>query len=85
MITPKDLQERLAEKPFRPFCVFMSDGSKHEVPHPEFAWVFSSSLFVGKSGELPFGLDAYVRQLSILHVSRIEPLAKAKARARAKK
>ena len=65
---------RLAAKPFQPFVVFLTDGSAHPVPHPEFAWVFQNSLFVGSEGDLPFGMDAAVSQLSILHISRLEPL-----------
>ena len=74
MITPRELQLRLTAKPFQPFVVFLTDGSAHPVPHPEFGWVFQNSFFVGEEGELPFGMDAAVRQLSILHISRIEPL-----------
>ena len=82
MITPEELRDRLSERPFQPFRVALSDGSLHDVPHPEFAWVFGQSLFVGKSGKLPYGLGDYARQLSILHLTRIEPLPAKKAPAK---
>ena len=85
MITPDELRERLSEKPFRPFRVALSDGSSHDVPHPEFAWVFGNSIFVGKSGKLPFGLGDYARQLSILHITRIDPLGAKRPATRKKK
>lgn len=75
MITPEMLRERLAERPFRPFCVYLSDQAKFEIPHPEFAWVLGRSLLVGIPGNLPFALGDTFRQLSILHITRIEPLA----------
>ena len=80
MITSKRIREYLTAQPFRPFRIFLSDGSHHDVPHPEFAWVFGNSLFVGEAGRNPLGLDDSVRQLSLLHLTRIEPLAKRKSR-----
>ena len=80
MINAREVREHLAGRPFKPFRVFLSDGSQHDIPHPEFAWVFGNSLYVGKTGDLPFGLDDFARQLSILHITRIEPLPKSKAR-----
>ena len=74
MISSRELRDRLTERPFRPFRVYSSDGSMHDVPHPEFAWVFGNSLYVGKTGDLPFGMDDYAKQLSILHLTRVEPL-----------
>jgi hypothetical protein len=45
----------------------------HEVPHPEFAWVFGGSLFVGKQGNGAKGGEGeWVTELAILHVNRIE-------------
>ncbi len=74
MITTKQVREYLHAKPFRPFRVFLSDGSKHDVPHPEFAWVFGSTIFVGIAGKSTKDPDDYVKQLSILHLTRIEML-----------
>lgn len=60
-------------RPFVPFRVYLSDGSKHEVPHPEFAWVFGGSMFVGKQGsDAKGGEGEWVTEVAILHVNRIE-------------
>jgi len=73
MITAKRIKELLTARPFVPFRVYLSDGSMHEVPHPEFAWVFGGSLFVGKQGNGTKGGEGeWVTELAILHVSRIE-------------
>ena len=74
MITVQKIRRYLQARPFRPFRLFLSDGSSHEVPHPEFAWVFGSSVFVGvasSSTEMPEDL---VKELSLLHVTRVEKL-----------
>ena len=80
MITARQIRAYLQAKPFRPFRLFLSDGSRHEVPHPEFAWVFGSTVFVGVAGKSTKALEDFVKQVSILHVTRIErtPAAKAK-------
>lgn len=81
MITPVRIRELLDACPFRPFRVFLSDGSRHDVPHPEFAWVFGGRLFVGipKRGGAHFA-DGQVKELAVLHLTRIEALASRKAK-----
>lgn len=76
MITSTRIRELLNARPFRPFRVFLSDGSKHDVPHPEFAWVFGGRMFVGiaKPGPSSSG----VKELAVLHLTRIEELAPGK-------
>jgi len=76
MITAAHIRELLEARPFQPFRIFVSDGSRHDVPHPEFAWVFGSRIFVGVPSDEPGGV---VKQLSLLHVSRIEPLRRDKS------
>ena len=72
MITAKQVRELITANPFKPFRVHLSDGSKHSVPHPEFAWVFGGSLFVGKPGTSGIDGTSHVRQLSILHISQVD-------------
>jgi hypothetical protein len=79
MIPARRIHKLLAAKPFKPFRVFLSDGSFHNVPHPEFAWVFGGSLFVGVAGKSGKPQDSFVEELSILHITRIAPLPPAKA------
>ena len=74
MITPRQIREHLSVRPFRPFRLFLSDASSHDVPHPEFAWVFGSSLFVGVSGRSSKHPEDYVKEIAILHITRIEKL-----------
>ncbi len=67
------------EPPFRPFRLFLSDGSRHEVPHPEFAWVFGGRVFVGVPTRSN-AVDGKVKELAILHLTRIEDLPERRTR-----
>lgn len=80
MITASRIRELLSETPFRPFRVYLSDGSHHDVPHPEFAWVFGSSIFIGLAAGSNGHVEHFVKELSLLHVSRIEKLRQIKLR-----
>ena len=79
MITARQIREYLQAKPFRPFRLCLSDGSSHTVPHPEFAWVFGSTVFGGVAGKSSKHPDEFVKQISLLHITRIEKLSAEKA------
>jgi hypothetical protein len=72
MIGAARIREKLRQTPFRPFRLFLSDGSFHDVPHPEFAWVFGGRVFVGLASRNGGGRQERVKELSILHLTRIE-------------
>ena len=74
MMTANRLRELLGRKPFRPIRLFLSDGSHHDVPHPEFAWVFGGRIFVGEPSDDAWDAEGRVKELAILHVTRIEEL-----------
>jgi hypothetical protein len=81
MISSGRIKELLNRKPFRPFRLFLSDGSGHDVPHPEFAWIFGGRVFVGipaRGGAE--GGGGRVKELSILHLTRIEELPARKSK-----
>lgn len=78
MITARNLRELLDARPFRPFRLFLTDGSSHHVPHPEFAWVFGGRIFVGEASGSDIETGTGVKQLSLLHVVRIEELPSGK-------
>ena len=80
MMTPARVRELINHRPFRPFRLCLSDGSQHEVPHPEFAWVYGGRVFVGTPGKDSLHEDGPLKELSILHVTRVEELSSPKAR-----
>jgi hypothetical protein len=72
MITAKNLRGRLAESPFRPFRICLGDGAEIDIPHREFAWVFGNRVFVGVAENGDVGADPRVREISDLHITRLE-------------
>jgi hypothetical protein len=65
------IREYLRSVPFRPFRVFLSDGSSYEVPHPEFAWITTNHFFIA-TGVDAEGLPTREVTCDMLHVTRIE-------------
>lgn len=80
MITVNRVREYLQATPFLPFRIFLSDGSHHDVPHPEFAWLIGARLYVARIVKDRGPMDPAVKELAVLHITRVEPLAKSKAR-----
>ncbi len=80
MITSSRIKEYLAATPFRPFRVWLSDCSHHDIPHPEFAWQIGTRLYVAKIVKDRGPSDPAVAELAVLHITRIEPLARAQAK-----
>jgi hypothetical protein len=76
MITARHVRAYLTRTPFIPFRICLSDQSHHDVAHPEFAWVIGPRIFVGEPGKDPLGSDTNVRELSDLHIARLDPLKK---------
>ena len=74
MITPARIVELLHRSPFWPIRVFLLDGSQHDIPHPEFAWVFGGQLFIGEPANGSPNADRRLNELAILHVTRVEEL-----------
>ena len=74
-MSPNDLSRSIRLEPFVPFRIYPTDGSHHDVPHPEmiFLGVRTSMLYVATSG----GSDFADRPMKIdnLHITRIVPLA----------
>jgi hypothetical protein len=82
MITARQIREHLGRTPFIPFRICLSDGSHHEIAHPEFGWVIGPRIFIGTPGRDRLGSDTSVREISDLHITRVEPLKKAGTKSR---
>jgi hypothetical protein len=74
---PSEILSHLRKQPFEPFRLFLSDGGKYDVRHPELALVSPHTVVVGLEplrDDMPHRL-AYCDPI---HVVRIEPLNGAK-------
>jgi hypothetical protein len=62
----------LRAAPFQPFRVFLSDGSVHDVPHPDFAFVSTNHFIIVKDVNSA-GTPRRTVMCDPVHVTRIEP------------
>jgi len=73
MFTAIHIKELMSTNPFRPFKIKMSDGSSHEVPNHDAAFVTRSFVEIGldlDKNEIP----GRIARCSILHIANIEDL-----------
>jgi hypothetical protein len=71
------IKESLSRRPFEPFRIRLSSGDSLEVRHPEHALMVRAGVYVAapdEKGELPEAAT----WCSLLRVTAIEPIAKAK-------
>jgi len=81
MITSTDLREQVKRLPFSPFRIWTSSGQFFDVLHPEFVMIGKRVVAVGKllqPGDDEFDL---LQQVSILHITALEPLEVGNAKA----
>jgi hypothetical protein len=66
----EELTELLAERPFNPLMIHMSNGRTHEIRHPENAIVgdYHVALLVVRDEE------ELIRVISLPHINEVEPL-----------
>ena len=67
-MAPVELFRKIAAKPFEPFRIVLSDGSGHEVKHPDGVMVGTRTSVLSSEGDQEIRIDN-------LHVTKIEPIA----------
>jgi hypothetical protein len=70
-MTKSELLELLAERPFTPMLIHMSNGRTHEIRHPENAIIgdFHVAIVAIRDGE------EVIRVISLPHINEVERLA----------
>lgn len=63
----------LKRAPFEPFTLYMSDGSRYDVRHPELVIVTPRAVHVGIPGDRNPRIAADVAVCALVHVTRLEP------------
>jgi len=71
MFTAKDIKELMETKPFRPFKIYLSDGSSYEVSNHDMALVSKNYVEVGIRPDTD-GIVERIVSCAILHISRID-------------
>ena len=77
----EEILQHVRRQPFRPFCVFVSEGATYDVRHPELIFVTRRDVIIALDegdGEVP-ERSAY---LDPVHITRIEPVNGRRKRSR---
>ena len=69
-MAPVELFRKIAAKPFEPFRIVLSDGSSHDVTHPELIAVGIRTSILGSVGEKDHRIDN-------LHITQLQPISRA--------
>ena len=72
-MTLQDFQKLLKSRPFQPFRMVTSSGERHEVRHPEMAFLLRTKILLGLDPDRT-GLADDWTMISLLHVTAIEPV-----------
>lgn len=72
-MAPVELFRKIAVRPFEPFRIVLSDGTRHDVTHPEQISVGTRTTTLGELGEKDVRIDN-------LHVTQLLPLTPAPAK-----
>jgi hypothetical protein len=72
-MTAEEIRDHLIRRPFMPFRAHLTDGSHHDVRHPEMAFLTRYSLEIAaeNQGDIP----ERVHYCSLLHIARVETLS----------
>ncbi len=73
-MSPEELRDALRQTPFEPFRLVMTDGTGHEIRHPDLLWVGRRSAMIGLTGDPAQTLYERAIRVDLLHVIRLEPL-----------
>ena len=71
MFTPKDILERVKQRPFMPIRIVTSAGQSFDVLHPDMIWVGTRDIHIGTPNtEYPEVYDAVTR-IALMHINTI--------------
>jgi hypothetical protein len=73
VITPMQIRELMQGRPFRPFRIWLSDGSHYDILNHDATFVTKNAVEVGLNID-PDGFAEYVTRCSILHIAKLEDL-----------
>ncbi|HJT77434.1 MAG TPA: hypothetical protein VJ739_09560 [Gemmataceae bacterium] len=74
----QDLLEFIRRRPFRPFRVYVTDGSAYEVRHPELCMPGARSVVVGlQAPGMPEPVYERAVHIDLIHITRLEPIESA--------
>jgi hypothetical protein len=73
----EDILALLRRRPFVPFLLHLTDGTSHEVRHPELLMPGARSLVLGIPADPAVAVYARTETIALVHVVRLQPLEQA--------
>lgn len=73
-MTAEELIELLAERPFQPLRLFLSDGRSRDIRHPEMAIVSDTIVAIGVPRDNEPRIATKITYCSLAHVVEAEPI-----------
>ncbi|MEM6334352.1 MAG: hypothetical protein AAF823_13530 [Planctomycetota bacterium] len=70
-MSPKDVQSFITAEPFRPFTIYLTDGSSHRVTLPDHAFVMAGVVYVGMEPDQD-NMPTYAKHINLRQITRIE-------------
>jgi hypothetical protein len=77
-MAPQDIRRHLQARPFRPFRLFITDGSTYDVLDPSVAYVDLAQVVIGINFDDATGLPLKSAYVAPNHVTRLEPMDEAR-------
>ncbi len=68
----EELREMLRRQPFVPIRLFLTDGTKYDVRHPEMAVLSRSTVAIGLEERPGAGIADRIVCVTLLHIVRVE-------------
>jgi hypothetical protein len=72
-MSPVVIRDALHERPFRPFFLVQTDGTRYEIRHPDSLFVGQTFAVVGLFGQQAQEFPERYITLDLLHIMRLEP------------
>jgi hypothetical protein len=76
-MAPEELRNAVTRSPFEPFRIYLTDGAKYEIRHPDLVMVGRRSVVIGFTTRSPAEpRPIYDRYTTVdpLHIVRMEPI-----------
>ncbi|MBY0230102.1 MAG: hypothetical protein K2W96_12540 [Gemmataceae bacterium] len=73
-MAPEEIRASLREQPFQPFRLLMSDGTHHDIRHPDLLWIGLTTAYVGLTGEPGQTFFERSVKIDLRHVTQLVPL-----------
>jgi hypothetical protein len=71
-MSAEDLLKLVRQRPFVPFVVVTTDGTRYEIRHPEFLMPLRRHVIIGVPSAPAEGVPETSVYLSLLHVQRVD-------------